>query len=123
MSERQALRKAMTMARANSAAVLLRRARAKIAKVETWTTRAFARTAEGLPTAATDPKAHQWCALGALTAVHGGVHAGVAFLHAARDAIYPGQYINAINDETGHEAVLSLYNRAIALADEAEAGA
>ena len=105
----------------STTAAKLREARALIEDPERWTTREYARDAEGgaLDDGA-EPAAVCWCAVGALDRVTG---EPVDLLHdpayrlLAKVASYE---VTRTNDRHGHAAVLRMYDRAIELA-EAEA--
>jgi hypothetical protein len=105
-------------------------ARAKIADPTNWTQKALARDSEGCnkpskhPLAfnphwegidGRDPRACQWCALGALQAVtpEGKDRPAMYALCKAARQLYETDRIATINDDLGHAAVLACYDKAI----------
>lgn len=103
---------------------VLRAARERISDPERWATGYFAFDAAGTPVEANAPAACRWCAVGAVLAEtnqpygYGGYQPPVAV--SARRFLDQAGPVLSVNDEAGHQAVLELYDRAIALA-EAEA--
>lgn len=105
---------------------VLRAARAIIAEREHWTTGEMARNAEGNSCPWGSRDAVRFCALGAIRRVvrdPGDVIDACAVLHAAARALYPekASFVTEVNDQLGHEAVLAMFDRAIAAWGEAEA--
>ena len=100
---------------------ILRQARALIEPEAQWTTRVFARNAEGHPVSACRDDAVCFCALGALESAAHGRPYWRAFRALQRAVARYENYENIAeaNDIGGHAAVLALYARAIA-AEEAK---
>lgn len=100
-------------------AQILREARALIEAPERWTTGALARHVNDNPIGPREANAACWCALGAVqrfTADGSDEQVeAVAYLQCAAAA--DGDWIVYINDHVGHDAVLRMYDRAIALAE------
>jgi hypothetical protein len=99
----------------------LREARAIIADPSRWTTGVAARKATGEKTSPLDGDAASFCAIGAIMRAAVGnpfrEQAAQEFLYAYLEEAQPGRYITAINDTDGHEAVLNMFDKAIALAE------
>lgn len=99
---------------------ILRAARQKISDPTHWTTDSYARSKSGESVDSDSTRAVCWCALGAIFAVAG--HREPA-MHVAKEELYNavsvlgGDGVAAINDERGHEAVLQMYDIAIAAAE------
>ncbi len=95
--------------------IYLTQARELIADRSRWTAGSFARTSDGTPS--TSAEGTCWCARGALRKVAGFEHerqltdilnlAAVQALNERRGIVY-------VNDRLGHEAVLKVYDYAIA---------
>lgn len=99
---------------------VLRAARAKITDPKHWTRHVNARDADGEPISPSDPSAVCWCSYGAIAAVDPEDDAGTNacdFLHdAAREKT--GHWgVSALNDDGEHSDVLSMFDRAIELAE------
>jgi hypothetical protein len=93
-------------------------ARAKIADEKNWTQHHYARNARGFSIAASDKKACQWCAGGALIAVH---PTGILSDYVAADLLRREMdgAISHFNDTHTHAEVLSAFDKAIASTDGA----
>jgi hypothetical protein len=106
-----------------ASADILRAARARIEDPKNWTTGFFAKDAGGRFVASRDECAVCWCALGALIAEADYVEErhSARFLFDASKSLFGEEDATVVNDDLGHEAVLKLYDAAIAAA-EAEAG-
>jgi hypothetical protein len=87
-----------------------------------WTRVVVARTADGDPCACLDPLAARFCAIGALYRAAGDLLAGEAFpivfktqkfVLAANDAA--SDSLPRINDVQGHECILAMFKRALAV--------
>ncbi|GAA0235791.1 hypothetical protein LNAOJCKE_0912 [Methylorubrum aminovorans] len=106
-----------------ASADILRAARARIEDPKNWTAGQFARTLEGHPVTARSKKAVCWCALGAVAAEADGNDERLAalLLFKSSEALFGEEDISIVNDGCGHEAVLKVFDAAIAVA-EAEAG-
>jgi hypothetical protein len=102
-------------------------ARALIADPARWTQHALARDAEGdshPPThphsifanweglQGTDSRACSWCAIGAIQHVKPSALKALKLLNAAAKTLYEAN-IAHVNDELGHDAVLTVYDHAI----------
>jgi hypothetical protein len=100
---------------------VLEEARDLIANERYWTTGAFARDRLGMKVSPRNESASQWCAIGALERVQicwppsPIDHYAARILYRARPRPY---VVTEVNDRLGHEAVLAMYDRAIALARE-----
>ena len=91
----------------------LRAALALITPIERWCCQVYARDKHERPIGALDPKATQWCAVGALLHITQEEHTR---MHDALDALMPcwPYGVSRMNDYLGHAAVLALYTQAIA---------
>lgn len=85
---------------------VLRKARAKIRLKKNWCQGYIARDKFGHPISAIDPKAVQWCALGAVRAVVGPEVDLTRHIRRLGDPV-------VVNDQEGHAAVMRLFDRAI----------
>jgi hypothetical protein len=103
---------------------ILKDARARIADPAQWTTGGLARTNTGTLCSVDDPAAVCFCAMGALLracSLAGENEAGNRGLWAVAEDVLDrvsGGYYVYINETRGHQAVLDLYDRAIALAEK-----
>jgi hypothetical protein len=92
-------------------------ARELISSPQRWTTAWYARDSNGAPVDPLDASACKWCALGALRHVTGSANEIAPAIAACRTALMqqiPGESVNTLNDYSGHGAVLSMFDRAIA---------
>lgn len=101
---------------------ILKDARALIEDPKRWTQGAFARTATLLPIGPIQPKATCWCALGAITKVSKertalGHRMSIAIECAIVELPDDFNSIDSFNDNTTHDKVLTLFDRAIARAE------
>ena len=97
---------------------ILRAARELISDPARWTRGKYGATATGNHVRGDDPQAIRWCAYGAIEKVVGNSSWDAEMI--LSEAAHPHVVIH-INDELGHAAVLDLYDRAIALAEQEEA--
>lgn len=108
------------------APIVLRAARDVIADGKNWTVQAYAKNKEGRQVSPHNSDACQFCAVGALGKVlisdAGDAERSTAykFLNAAAFELFHAP-VHRANDEKGHELVLKMYDRAIELAELAEA--
>jgi hypothetical protein len=97
---------------------IIRRAREIISDPEKWTTHEGARDACNNPVSAVSKAAVCWCAAGALdrAAAELGYLGGCEWGRAAERLceLTPNNSIVEVNDEEGHAAVLSLFDKALA---------
>ena len=93
-------------------------ARELIASPENWTSGVLARAINGAQLPPNDPGAVRWCAIGALVR-YTARNSCFARLTAASRALYGGGVVE-VNDNIGHEAVLRVYDAAIAGSDDDE---
>ncbi len=106
-----------------SALTVLREARELISDPKRWTQGAISRDASGGEIAPSSERAVCWCSLGAIERI---AEAGSYFATSAYYLLYlqaekaNGLSVSSTNDELGHEAVLRMFDAAIASA-EAEA--
>jgi hypothetical protein len=106
---------------------ILRAARARIADPSHWCRLVYAESKFGNSLAdERSPRAVKWCAAGALYAERRGPRSrGITgAVLAARDILQKAAEplcLTQFNDERSHAAVMAMYDRAIALAEEAEA--
>lgn len=111
------------MSERTSAEILLA-ARARIEPIERWTQGSSAKDALGHGVRPHSPTAVCWCAYGSLDLeTPYGTHAIVAevlriFDSAAMELF--GEAPHHVNDDLGHAAVLRIYDRAIALAEQSD---
>lgn len=96
----------------------LERAKERIADSEDWTQRFFALAPDGYgghnSCYERNPKACKWCAVGSLRAEPGLQATAERFLYDAAVDLYDrSPYL--VNDKLGHEAVMRMYDRAIAV--------
>ena len=102
---------------------ILRAARDKISDPSRWTTRDYAKNKWGEPTSGHDPDAVCWCAYGAVMSVSNSFHArcnAEETLELAAKAIDPGfNCVADFNDTLGHEAVIEMFDAAIAKSEAA----
>lgn len=103
---------------------ILLAAKGLIAKPENWTTGRFAANVADYTVLETDPSACKFCARGAINHVVGGWDSNEGVI--AADALYraantiapeppeDGHPIFYINDQLGHEAVMKMFDAAIA---------
>lgn len=102
----------------NEVQTKLRAAQDLIRDPERWCKNALARAADGCVVSETADEATQWCAVGACYRVtnNEGWRIIDPLIEAAREA----GYANAadLNNESGHEATLAMFDRAIELAGE-----
>lgn len=101
---------------------ILRAAREKISDPAHWTTRDYARDHRGLSADLLSNDAFCWCALGALWAASEGAEVFIEsrankLLLSAAGEIRSGFGIVEVNDTLGHQAVLNMFDRAIANAE------
>lgn len=103
---------------------LLQRARARIADVSHWTQFRFAESWDGEPTDPCSPESDKWCAWGALLKEDESESNSLSS-HAAkvlaRNCPPSCPQTIWVNDRLGHEAVLKVYDRAIAELERGEA--
>jgi len=106
---------------------ILRAARELISDPAKWTQGAYARSSKGEELYyGNNPEAVCWCAYGALEKVSGQKTFSEVPGNKQLEESCPNTNDNdlsvpAINDRLGHAAVLALYDRAIALAEQEEA--
>lgn len=96
----------------------LERAKERIADPENWAQRFFALSPDGLgghhSCYERNPKACKWCAVGSVRAESGSNGTAERFLYDAAVDLYDrSPYL--VNDKLGHEAVMKMYDRAIAV--------
>ncbi len=98
---------------------VLREARELIADKTRWTRRAFARSHAGLEIAATDTRATCWCGAGAVMLKAGEDLTGslawpawASLCRASRELFWREPQF--VNDDLGHEAILQVFDAAIA---------
>lgn len=103
-----------------ASADILRAARARIEDPKNWTTHTTARNDLGEPCNAMADEAVCWCGYGALVAESRCINCYQLLSKAASD-LFNGASIGSVNDKRGHEAMLAVFDAAIAAA-EAEAG-
>ncbi|AWI90247.1 hypothetical protein C0214_19495 [Methylobacterium sp. DM1] len=106
-----------------ASADILRAARARIEDPKNWTQGFFAKDQGGRLVASRDEYAVCWCALGAVIAEADYVEErySARFLFEASKKLFDEDDVTVVNDYLGHDAVLKIYDAAIAAA-EAEAG-
>lgn len=101
-------------------AEVLQKARDLIADESRWTHGYYAKDAQGYDVEPNEPSACCWCALGAVLHVedlHSEEEAGSDAASALeRTALASGVAVPYINDIRGHDAVLALFDEAIAKA-------
>ena len=101
----------------NNISAVLRSARQLITAPANWTQEAYARGPDGTPYTANDIRAVCWCADAALTKVASTWHdrclADAALRQSCNDLFGTVNFVK-INDEIGHEAVLGMFDAAIA---------
>lgn len=98
---------------------ILRAARELISDPARWTKGACARDRKGEPLyAGYDPQAVRWCAFGAVEKIGRTNRERFAAVDVLNKASY--SWLPAVNDNEGREAVISVYDRAIALAEQEE---
>lgn len=104
-----------------ASADILRAARARIEDPKNWTQGDFAKLADGRGATSYDPDAVCWCAIGAVRA-EAGLRDEVVerYLVDAAQNHFSRRSPAMVNDCIGHDAVLQMYDAAIAAA---EAGA
>jgi hypothetical protein len=96
-------------------AEVLQKARDLIADESRWTHGYYARDEQGFDVEPNEPSATCWCALGAVYHVLDTTEDEALDGPAAIKALYLDERVPVeINDVDGHEAVLALYDRAIA---------
>jgi hypothetical protein len=102
---------------------ILKAARARIEKPENWTTRKYARTAEGFQTDPLSPTAVCWCMLDALRYVANVTSDQALILLDAKAAlrreINRPLDIHEFNDAREHPQVLALFDAAIEAQEDA----
>ena len=109
-----------------ASADILRAARARIADPKNWTQNTFAKDADGVELTSYDLSGDEysavcWCAYGAIYAESSEPFSDAGhFLRRAARELFNSTVIR-VNDYFGHDAVMRLYDAAIAAA-EAEAG-
>lgn len=97
-------------------AELLKAARELISLPSNWTKGCDARDIDGKNTYSADPKAVQWCALGAIARVRSETICDPYAYERLRRALpAPWDGVGAFNDSplTSHSDIISLFNRAI----------
>lgn len=106
---------------------VLKRAKALIATRKQWTTKAFARTANGYACWRLDEKAVCFCALGAAGRAQRDIDPSFqttihveSLLHEATRMLYLSVHTAGVNDRLGFDAVHAVYDLAITLAEERE---
>lgn len=110
---------------------VLKAARAKITNPENWMKGFYAKTPDGGETVGTNPEATCFCALGAIESVTGILHLyngwpdrAVVFLNKVVKEVQPEDvnYRNVAeyNDNSTHEQVLAVFDKAITLAENEE---
>jgi hypothetical protein len=93
----------------------LQQARDLIADPKRWTTGTTARDVDGVPIHSRKPQAVSWCAIGAIQRVVP-EHLSFYAIQALVDAC--GVEVSLVNDRYGHEAILTLFDNAIAMRRE-----
>ena len=102
-------------------AEVLRAAKAKIEDPEHWCKYSYACDADGNSIASSDPEAQSWCGMGAvfsLSSLGPKRHAISCLQKAALEHEHVS--IDVLNDHSGHESVMKMYDRAIEFAEEDE---
>lgn len=99
-----------------TAAELLRAAKAKIEDPEHWCQGSYACDENGNGTYSRDSRAHSWCAVGALFSMAQNFSVTSNLRMAALEQGY--RSISYLNDESTHENVMKMYDRAIEFAEK-----
>lgn len=98
---------------------VLRRAKARISDPTRWCCGHFARSAAGVHTTSTDPRARSWCAIGAVLAESETVENGHLDSSAIRwlARVAGAETVGSLNDRVGHAGVMNLFDEAIAASE------